>query len=127
MIIFALFVMAISTFSIFFVATTSVMVWGFVLFMTRVGAAMIETLRDSYFYKRIDGDDMDIISFFRTSRSVAYIAATAVAGIIVAAFSIKFLFLFLGLAILLALYPAFTLVDNKSEDELNLKKKCARA
>ncbi|NTW27145.1 MAG: MFS transporter [Candidatus Moranbacteria bacterium] len=127
MIIFALFVMALSTLSIFFVTTTSIMVWGFVLFMTRVGAAMIETLRDSYFYKRIDGDDMDIISFFRTSRSVAYIAATAVSAMILAVFSIKILFLFLTVVILLALYPAFMLVDNKSEAELNLKKKYLRA
>lgn len=127
MIIFALFVMAFATMSIFFVTSTSVIVWGFVLLLTRVGAAMIETLRDSYFYKRIDGDDMDIISFFRTSRSVAYIAATAVSAMLLVIFPVKAMFLFLALVILLALYPAFTLVDNKSEEELNLEKKYARA
>lgn len=127
MIIFALFVMAFSTFSIFFVTSTSVIVWGFVLLLTRVGAAMIETLRDSYFYKRIDGDDMDIISFFRTSRSVAYIAATAVSAMLLVIFPVKAMFLFLALVILLALYPAFTLVDNKCEDELNCRRKTLRA
>lgn len=123
MIIFALFVMALSTLSIFFVTSTSVVVWGFVLFLTRIGAAMIETLRDSYFYKRIDGDDMDIISFFRTSRSVAYIAATAVSAMLLVIFPVKAMFLFLALVIVLALYPAFTLVDNKSEDEIEIAAK----
>jgi len=127
MIIFGLFVMAISTLSIFFVTSTSILVWGFVLFLTRIGAAMIETLRDSYFYKRIDGDDMDIISFFRTSRSVAYIAATAVSAMLLVVFPVKAMFLFLTIVILLALYPAFTLVDNKSERELELDKKYVRA
>ncbi|EKD46707.1 MAG: Multidrug-efflux transporter, partial [uncultured bacterium] len=127
MIIFALFVMAFSTLSIFFVTSTSVMVWGVVLLLTRIGAAMIETLRDSYFYKRIDGEDMDIISFFRTSRSVAYIAATAVSAMLLVVFPVKAMFIFLALVILLALYPAFTLVDNKCEDELNCERKKVRA
>lgn len=127
MIIFALFVMSFSTMSIFFITSKSILVWGFVLLLTRVGAAMIETLRDSYFYKRIDGDDMDVISFFRTSRSIAYIAATAVSAMILVIFPVKIMFLFLALVILLALYPAFTLVDNKSEEELNLEKKYVRA
>jgi MFS family permease len=122
MIIFALFVMAFSTLSIFFVTSTSIIIWGSVLFLTRIGAAMIETLRDSYFYKRIDGDDMDIISFFRTSRSVAYIAATAVSAMLLVVFPVKAMFLLLALIILLALYPAFTLVDNKSEEEVEAAK-----
>jgi MFS family permease len=127
MIIFALFTMALSTMSIFFVETNSVVIWSLVLFMTRIGAAMIETLRDSYFYKRIDGNDMDIISFFRTSRSVAYISATAVSAMLLIIFPVKAIFLFLAFVILLALYPAFTLVDNKSEEELELEKEYVRA
>jgi MFS family permease len=126
MIIFALFVMALSTLSMFFVVSKSILVWGFVLFLTRVGAAMIETLRDSYFYKRIDGDDMDIISFFRTARSTAYIAATAISAMLLIVFPIKGMFIFVTMVILLALYPAFTLVDNKCEDELECERKKAR-
>ncbi len=122
MIIFALFVMSFSTIAVFFIESTSIVVWSLVLLTTRIGAAMIETLRDSYFYKKIDGDDMDVISFFRTSRSVAYISAMAVAALLLIVFSIKWMFLFLGLTILLALYPAFNLVDNKSEDEIDLEK-----
>jgi MFS family permease len=123
MIIFALLVMAISTFSIFFIKSNSIIVWGTVLFLTRVGAAMVETLRDSYFYKRIDGDDMDIISFFRTSKSVGFIAATAISAMLLVIFPIKAMFLFLTVVIVLALYPAFTLVDNKSEEELEKKRR----
>lgn len=127
MIIFALFAMAFSTASIFFINSNSVFIWSMVLFLTRVGAAMIETLRDSYFYKRIDGDDMDIISFFRTSKSVAYIAATAVSAMLLVVFSIKIVFIFLAGVLLLALYPAFTLVDNKCEAEIEREKKRVRA
>ncbi|MEI7890882.1 MAG: MFS transporter [bacterium] len=126
MLIFALFMMAFSTFSIFFIKVPSVFIWSFVLLLTRVGAAMAETLRDSYFYKRIDGEDMDLISFFRTSKSVGYIAATAISAMILVVFSIKFLFVFLAVIILLALYPAFNLVDNKCEAEIEGEKRCKR-
>ena len=120
MIIFALFVMAFSTFSIVFITGKSIFVWSFVLFLTRIGASMVDTLRDSYFYKRIDGDDMDIISFFRTSRCTGYVAATAISAMLLVVFPVKAIFLLLALIILLALYPAFTLVDNKSEAEMEI-------
>ena len=57
MIIFSLILMALSTIGIYFIHSISVLVWGVALFVTRVGAALIEVLRDSYFYKKIDGHD----------------------------------------------------------------------
>ena len=75
-------IMGISAGSIFFIETNSVLVWGAVLFMTRVGAAMVEILRDSYFYKQVDGKDVDLIDFFRTAASAGYIFATLLSAIL---------------------------------------------
>jgi MFS family permease len=122
MIIGALLLIAFSTMSIYFIRGNAIWLWGSVLFITRVGASFVETLRDSYFYKRIDGNDMDVISFFRTSRSVAYIASTALSAIFLFFFSLKIVFLLVTLVVLLALYPAFTLVDNDPEMELEKAK-----
>lgn len=80
---------------------------------------MVETLRDSYFYKKIDATDMDIISFFRTARSTATLFSAGITSILLVFISLKFVFLFVGVAVLLGLYPAFTLVDNKSESEMD--------
>ncbi|NCO98465.1 MFS transporter, partial [bacterium] len=74
--IFSIIIMAISTIAIYFIGTGTVFIWVLVLFATRVGAALIEILRDSYFFKKIDATDVDVINFFRTSLPVAYIAAT---------------------------------------------------
>lgn len=122
MIIGALILMAFSTASLYLVEGNSLIVWGILLFLTRTGATIVETLRDSYFYKRIDGNDMDIISFFRTSRSVAYIVATAMSAILLSVFSVNVIFIFIALVLILALYPAFTMIDNKSEAELVAKR-----
>ncbi|MEK7598536.1 MAG: MFS transporter [Patescibacteria group bacterium] len=118
MIILAILIMAASTLGIYFIHSLSVLVWGAALFATRVGAALIEILRDSYFYKKIDGHDVDIINFMRTSMPVAYILSTAISTIFILLFSIKFAFILVSLVVLSALYPAFTLKDNKSEKEL---------
>lgn len=122
MIIGALLLIAFSTASIYFIQGNAIWLWGSILFITRIGASFVETLRDSYFYKRIDGNDMDVISFFRTSRSVAYIASTAISVVFLFFFPLKIVFLLVSLVVLLALYPAFTLVDNDPEMELQKAK-----
>jgi len=118
MIIAALLIMAGSTLSVYFIQSLSVLVWGAALFATRIGAALIEILRDSYFYKKIDGHDVDLINFMRTSTPVAYILSTAMSTIFILVFSLKFAFILVALVVLSALYPAFKLRDNPSEKEL---------
>lgn len=58
---------ALATFALPFLDSSNLIVWGIALFLTRVGIAGIEILRDSYFYKQIDGNDMNVISFFSNS------------------------------------------------------------
>ena len=118
MIIAALVIMGLSTFSIFFINSTSIIIWIAILFLTRIGASLLEILRDSYFYKRIDGYDVDIVEFFRTSRSVGFIAASIVSGILFLFLPMKFAFIIIAIVVLSGLIPAFNLVDNKSEEEI---------
>lgn len=117
LIIASIFMMGISTSAIYFLESTSVLAWGIILFFTRIGASLLEILRDSYFYKRIDGHDVDLINFFRTSMPVAYIVSTGLSFIFLIFFPIKAAFIFVGLAIFSSLIPAFRLVDNKCERE----------
>jgi len=113
MLVAGLIIMAFSTGSIFFITSKAVWVWALVLFATRIGAAAIEILRDSYFYKKIDGRDVDVISFFRTAVSVGYILATAVSALLLVVFPVKYVFLLVFVVIIAGLYPAFKLIDNK--------------
>lgn len=117
LLIIALFIMAFFTGLVYFVHSQSVLVWALVLFGTRIGAALIEILRDSYFYKRIDGGDVDLINFFRTAMPVGYIAAAVFSSLILLVLPVKFIFLLTGVVIFSALIPAFRLVENKSGKE----------
>lgn len=116
--IFSLIIMALSTIGVYFIGAGSLFIWAAILFATRIGAALIEILRDSYFFKRIDGYDVDLINFFRTTVPAAYIVAAMLSSFVFLFLPIKFAFLLAGVVILSALYPAFKLQDNKCEAEI---------
>ena len=104
--------MGVSTVSIVFINSQSIWVWGAVLLFTRIGAAMLEILRDSYFYKKIDGHDVDLINFFRTSMPVGYILATGISFPLLLFLPMKTVFVLVTVVVFLALIPAFLLKDN---------------
>ena len=110
-------IMALSTMAVYFISGASAASWSAVLFATRVGAALLEVLRDSYFYKRIDCDDVDLIHFFRTAMPMGYIVAMVLSAASMLFFPLKFLFIILAVLIFSALVPAFFLLDNKCERE----------
>lgn len=114
--IFSLIIMFFSTLVVFFTASKSVFVWAVILFATRIGAALIEILRDSYFYKEIDASDVDLIHFFRTAMPMGYIVATAVSSVVLIFLPTKFSFIIIAVIVLSALYPAFRLKDIKLKD-----------
>lgn len=118
MLIFAIFFITIGTIAVYLTNSVNVLIWALVLLLTRIGAAMIDTLRDSYFYKKINGDDIDLIDFFRTAVSVGYISATVFSFILLIFFPTRNIFILLAVVTFSALYPAFRLVDNKCEAEL---------
>lgn len=107
----------VTTLLIYFTHSKSVLVWSLILFGTRVGAALVEVLRDSYFYKRIDGRDVDLINFFRTSMPLAFIVSSFFSFIIIYFFSIRAIFPFIALVVFSALFSALMLKDNKSACE----------
>lgn len=122
-IIISLVVMSISTLGVFFTSSVSVAIWSVILLGTRIGAAMLEVLRDSYFYKRIDGYDVDIINFYRTAMPASYIVSTLISGTLLWIFPgrVELVFLVISLAVFSGLVPAIMLVDNKGEKEIRLE------
>ncbi len=95
------------------IETTSIFVWALILIMGRVGAALLEVLRDSYFYKQIDGDDIGLIHFFRTSRPIAYITASLLASFFLVFFPLSEIFWLVVVCVIIGIYPVFRLKDSK--------------
>ena len=112
MIIVALAIIALSVSFMPQIESNSVLVWGILLVVGRIGAAFLEILRDSYFYKRIDGENVGMINFFRTSRPIAYILASGSSALLLLFLPLSSVFwLVVGVAVI-GLYPALRLQDN---------------
>ena len=97
-------IMSVSTFVIPFITSISVILWAFVLFMTRTGAAIVEATSEIYFFTHIKEEDTYLLSVFRDMVPMAYIIAPLVGTLIFMFLPFKFLFIILGIIVLSGLY-----------------------
>lgn len=109
--------MAITSLLVAWAGRETVLFWSILLFTTRIGAAGIEVLRDSYFYKQITSADADIVAFFRTSRPTANIFAALIGVFFLAIFPSAGLFLLVGALATTGCFIVFLLRDSQSEAE----------
>lgn len=108
-------VIAIFTGIISFVDSHSLILWAIILFITRIGAATIEIMCDTYFFKKVDCLDTNIISSYRMIGPTAYILGPLLATLMFAFldFDLKYLFLVLGLIMFLGLRFGLSIKDTK--------------
>ncbi len=106
-------VMATATALMSFVTDTSFLTWAALLFMTRVGAALIEIMSETYFFKKIDSKDADIVSLQRSVRPFAGVVAPLLATALLPFIPLQYFFVILGGIVLLGLYPALALRDTR--------------
>jgi MFS family permease len=108
-------IMALATVTMYFVTGNSIIVWSMILFGTRVGAALVEVMCDVYFFKKVDNENANIISFFRMSRPFAYIISPIIVTIILSTFGLemKSLFLILGFLMFFGLRYSLAIKDTK--------------
>jgi MFS family permease len=97
-------IISISTFSISFITTKDIALWSIVLFATRMGATIIETTSEIYFFSHTKEEDAYLLSVFRDMIPVAYIVAPIISTLIFIFLPLKFLFAVLGLITLIGLY-----------------------
>jgi len=106
------FVAFISTLAIPFITSSAFVIWAVILFATRIGAATIEVMNDSYFFKNIKKEDADEVSFFRNANPLAYVIAPLFATIILFFIpEVKYLFFFLSLVLLAGFIVSIRMKD----------------
>jgi MFS family permease len=103
-------VMCIATGAMSLVGSASLFAWGAVLFLTRTGAAAVEITNESYFFKKVRGQDSDLISIFRMARPVSFIIGPLIGAPIIATFGLQNAFMVF--AIILSLGTIFALALN---------------
>jgi len=108
-----LIIMGISTGAIAYINTHSIATWMILLFITRIGAAMLESMCETYFFKKVDSSKAHLIGAWHTLRPVAYVIGPILASAFLLAFNLKYIFLLLGFIILYGVRYSLALKDTK--------------
>ncbi|MBI3626621.1 MFS transporter [Candidatus Uhrbacteria bacterium] len=111
MISWSLVIMSLTTAAIFWFTTPLAL--ALLLFGTRVGASIIEELRDSYFYKHVGPEDAYLIDAFRNTGPLAYVLGPLVATGVIHFLPMVYLYPVLAVIILGGLFFSLTMPDTK--------------
>lgn len=97
-----------------FISLPVVWIWAIVLFGTRLGAATVEVMTESYFFKEIRERNVDEISFFRNTYPLSFIIAPLIAiPTLLFVPSFKYIFFVLSAILLVGLFISLRLKDIK--------------
>ena len=106
-------ILAFATYLLSFITTTDLALWMLLLFVTRIGAAIVEVMNEIYFFKHVDGSDTDTISAFRMIYPLAYIIGPAFGSLFLLAFPMQYMFGALGIVLLGGILVSMLLKDTK--------------
>ncbi|MFA5023890.1 MAG: MFS transporter [Patescibacteria group bacterium] len=94
------FILAASLFLFYSIETPTIWLWGAVLFASRVGASLIEAMRETYFFKIVAAKDVGYINIFRMTAPLGYIIGPGLAILITSYLPLNYLFLILAIIML---------------------------
>ena len=110
---FGLFILILSLALFYITSSTSIFIWTGLLFLSRVGAALVESMRESYFFKIVDIENLQIINLFRTTRPLGYLIGSAIGAIITWFLPLKFVFIFVAVIMLIGFYYIYSIKDTR--------------
>jgi MFS family permease len=106
-------IISISTIMIPYLTEANFLVWTTILFITRLGASFIEISAESYFFKHVSISNINLIGLFRMTRNLPYVIVPALVSLAFLFVDYKYIFLILGIIMLLGLRYAFKLQDTR--------------
>lgn len=109
-----LLILAITTFLCVMITSTLPLIWILVLTFSRVGAACVETMTFSYYFKKIGPEDASLTALFSISQ-VAGTATIGAVGFLVAPLIVErpqLIFVLFGCSILASIYYVFPMKDT---------------
>ncbi|MFZ2621056.1 MAG: MFS transporter [Minisyncoccia bacterium] len=106
-------IIGLSTIFISFITAKVFWIWATALFITRIGASLVEASSESYFFKQVDKNKTDLISFFRISRPVSFIVAPLLATLALEFIPFQYIFIIIGSIMIVGAHYSLALKDTK--------------
>jgi MFS family permease len=119
---FSLLTFVLAAFSI--VNSISVVIWGIVIFFSRIAASAIETSTASYLFKKISVKNTAIITLYNSTQPIAYFISPILFGIVYyATENIDLIFITLCIITFIAINISFKLSDTENKEDNKRKAK----
>ncbi len=106
-------ILAVTSSWISFMTAVSVIAWMVLMFISRIGASLVEATTESYFFKHINGTDANIMSFFRLTRPLAMLVGSLIGGLTLLYIPFQLMFVVLGLLMVPGIFFTIHLKDTK--------------
>ena len=113
MMVFGFIIIAGSTATLTFLGTTSIWPWAIAMFVTRVGASLVEVTTESYFFKHTKSSDAQVISFFRITRPLSYVIGSLIGSLAILYLPFSYIFLVMAAFVLPGIIFGHQIVDTK--------------
>ncbi len=102
-------IMAASFMLIPFIHEKNLILWAAVLFVSRIGASIVEVSSESYFFKHINPSNAGFIGFFRMTRSLPFFVIPPIVGLTLLVTDFPYIFFVAGLLMLIGVRYAMLL------------------
>ena len=106
-------IMGLATIFLSFLTVKIFWMWATILFITRIGASFVEISSESYFFKQVNPEKSDVISFFRINRPISFIVAPLLATITLEFISFQYIFILVGTLMILGTKYSLAITDTK--------------
>ena len=105
--------LALSTAAISFMSGFGVIGWMVLMFMSRVGASLVEVTTESYFFKKVNGRDADLMSLFRVTRPSANLCGAILGTVSLYFLPFELIFIVLALCMTVGIFITLRLHDTR--------------
>lgn len=99
--IFGFLIMAFSVALIPFIIEKSFVIWSVILFVSRIGASIVEVSTESYFFKHVKSTNAGYISLFRMTKNTPFLFVPIVASLSIYFLGIQYSWIILALVMLI--------------------------
>jgi MFS family permease len=106
-------ILAVTASWISFMAGAPVIAWMVLMFISRIGASLVEATTESYFFKHTTGTDANVMSFFRLTRPLAMVIGSLTGAIALLYLPFELIFIVLGLLMVPGIFFTTALKDTK--------------
>jgi MFS family permease len=110
-----LLIMTITTFLCVIITSSNPLIWAMLLFTSRVGTSLAETMAHTYFFKRVGPEETSLTALFMNLRGVAIIVVGSVGFVIAPLLTTRpqLMFIILGCVILWGISNVLTMKEGR--------------